>query len=1029
MRLAVGLVVMATAASSSSQLTISHRTIRLQPGAEFSLAANGGTSDPCAIEWASERPDITEVLSTSCDGGSSFATVRTHELPPASEGRVITFVTARARDDKGDDTVYCEVNVAPIARLHIQTTVRDMLAHELQWLELAAEDGAGNAFSPAGLEALDVEWRFDPPGLVELLPPSETRQQLDAPLQHAEESKVWQRFYRVAIRAGGQPAEAFAAMARTATATAKPEALSIELPIVTLTPPGRAVLAPSFELQYALRSCASRGGRCSAPPASELRTWSVAPDAVATVTSDGLLTAIKPGEATVGVTQPLLNVVQPLLVSPPARLQIDIIDTRSLAPADPAWSGQPEQPITLRYQEGKRLLKLRMLSRDGGGLAHLLPSPPINTSYLLPALTVAAATTGGDVAKVLTLKSVPASQCGEDCTLGRTAHALCRCEQIMEHSPGSAVFTATLDGSPPSFGEEPWPSDGAWSALSNAVTVHLVAPLALAPPSERVLAWACAKGVTVPVLPLPSLTGGSGSAEWTLNPAEAADPSSGTPLKALRALQPASFYLTVRDTLAHIPPAVASLRVERIASLSIDAPSTALAVGSSATVTLYFLGTDGQPLHLNSCDDVQFSWQLSKPSKAFKVDGGETTSGIAKCKTGCTKDGAACATVELMATGVGSATLGFSFASGCEQFGEEVTTSLELITFKPPPKQEVRLCAPAVEGEPPSAGAIPLKGLAPTARNAALTGGLTVSKLSGDGLLVIELSAEVGPAIESIAGEAEDEIAVQMHCLRAHEQSVTLDLVYAAAMPPLTLRLHVVCGTPPAAASKGAAAVKVDVGERRAVPLTLPWKGARLLGSLRASESTYAALEGVSYMGALEAGADGGSWTAIVTGVAPGSSVLTLEAEGAHTGSVAPGCQRSVPVHIGIGGFTIACPSTSLLMHASMVCYALASTADGAPLAPSPELLAGMAYRWSVGGGGDGGAVHVAPFAMEGAFAATITATAVGVAEVGLVATALDGTFRFTSSTTITSQLPLASRIHSQLTSASPLGAGEPQST
>ena len=66
----------------------------------------------------------------------------------------------------------------------------------------------------------------------------------------------------------------------------------------------------------------------------------------------------------------------PRTVSPPARLQIDIIDTRSLAPADPAWSGQPEQPITLRYQEGKRLLKLRMLSRDGGGLESLPLSRP-----------------------------------------------------------------------------------------------------------------------------------------------------------------------------------------------------------------------------------------------------------------------------------------------------------------------------------------------------------------------------------------------------------------------------------------------------------------------------------------------------------------------------------------------------------------------------------------------------------------------------------------------------------------------------
>ena len=160
------------------------------------------------------------------------------------------------------DAVDCEINVALIASLSIQTTVRKMLAHELQWLSLAAHDLNGNAFSAQGLEALEVDWSFTPKDFLHILQPNETRQALEPALAAVDASGRWARYQRIAVRAGSEAWDAIDATAvlrdeQTVGEGRKKVAgrarLSIERSVMSLTPSARAVLAPSMSLKYALR--------------------------------------------------------------------------------------------------------------------------------------------------------------------------------------------------------------------------------------------------------------------------------------------------------------------------------------------------------------------------------------------------------------------------------------------------------------------------------------------------------------------------------------------------------------------------------------------------------------------------------------------------------------------------------------------------------------------------------------------------------------------------------------------------------
>ena len=632
-RLALFLLVRLALAGAA--VTISARTLRLQPGVTFELAAHGRSG---CFDWTSGRDDIAEIISTRCDGDSSFATVITKLGDAATDdtheetSRVMTFVTARPLEGPAD-SVFCEVTVSRIARMQILNTVHDMVAHEMQWLSLNAEDDEGNDFSTAGLDALDVEWRFEPSGLVSLLAPSETRQQLDPALEAAEAGGRWSRFHRVAVRAGSEPAAKltvvaytrFSAGAHTRVAS-EPEALSIEPSADTLSPSRRAVLAPSFSLRYELRKC-SRKGRCSATPPSELREWAVLPSRVAHVSADGTLTATGAGEATLHVTQPLVEGSASLLVTPPARVQLDVLDGRDLGPADASWSGAPTDPLTLLHQasssprlQSSRLVRVRVISRDGGGLSHVLPpAGKGHPAHLMPTLAVSmrvapnsALGTAGEPLQEpppVALRRVEAWQCGEECTLegcGRTGgapcasglmpHALCRCEMLIESAPAAITLTATLAASPINVEEEV-----SWPELRTDLDVNVVAPLVLSP-AQRTVAWVCPAGATdggVPVLPLPAVSGGSGVVTWHLQGGLPEAAALIAPASTIRVLRPAtsremqhrsaSIHLTATDAIPSLPPVEATIDVRRIAALRVASPAREVAAGETLNLSVSLL--------------------------------------------------------------------------------------------------------------------------------------------------------------------------------------------------------------------------------------------------------------------------------------------------------------------------------------------------------------------------------------------------------------------------------------------------------
>ena len=355
--------------ATPTQLTISERTLRVQPNVEFDLTARGRTG---CIEWVSERNDVAEVLGQRCEGeegltgnkccagAASVARVRTIAPPASATTRWLTFVHANAVDGEPDG-IFCEVNVAPLDQLRVVTTVRQGLhAHELQWLRLAAFDAVppgafaqsdlGNAFSRPALEALDVRWRFEPEGLLRTVRPNETRQELDSALEAAGER--WERYHRLAVVAGSNEAARSLTVKVSAEVVgpggrrvvSPAETLSIEPSYLSLVPPGRVALAPAMQVLYKLLTCA-RDGECEREPHDSVPDWRTDPPELASVRG-GLTTGLEAGDVSVRLYQPLFNGSAALLVSPPAELVLSLLepagDASSADAADAAGCADDE---------------------------------------------------------------------------------------------------------------------------------------------------------------------------------------------------------------------------------------------------------------------------------------------------------------------------------------------------------------------------------------------------------------------------------------------------------------------------------------------------------------------------------------------------------------------------------------------------------------------------------------------------------------------------------------------------------------
>lgn len=514
----------------ADEITISERIVRVQHDVEFELVARGRAG---CFEWVSERSDIAEVLTDSvhCSGTASSVRIRTHSpMTTATGGRIITFVTARALVGEAD-IVFCEVNVAHIVKLRVEAMVHRMYAHELQWLTLAAYDEMGNAFSQPALDALDVSWTFDPPGLVRQIPPAQTRQKLDSSLAAVGESGRWQHYYRIAVMADAALADKRGLVARATVGgrtgrqqVEAHEVLTVEPSELTLIPEGRAVLAPTMTLQYSLRTCGKE--KCLSPYPSKFEpSWFVEPEQIAQV-KQGLLDARITGEAVLHVSQPskFFNASAPVFISPPGRLQIDVLDRVSLDAADKARVS--DEAHTLLMGGGQRLVRVSVISRYGDSMKMLLPiAPPKPPAHLLPKL-------GLDHNGTVAFRTAPAWMCGEECTLekcprsgapcGRTPHPLCLCYELQELEEGTVVLQADLaafdeqmlttavlagddtaddrtQGADTGMAESGAIANSTWSMLQSSVTLHLMKPLLVTPttaivcypPCHVCTVWCC----------------------------------------------------------------------------------------------------------------------------------------------------------------------------------------------------------------------------------------------------------------------------------------------------------------------------------------------------------------------------------------------------------------------------------------------------------------------------------------------------------------------------------------------------------
>ena len=354
---------------------ISDRNLLLPPASTVELSARPG----CDFIWESERPEVASVGAVRCEGGVSYATVTTHAPPQTSESvhRRPALVTAVPRDGMAtEELLSCQVNVALINSLRISTTTKYMIANELQWLRVSAEDDAGNLFSEAGVRSLGFEWRFEPAGFVTLIPPAQTLQQLPPDLAALSEPEA-RAYYTVPVLATAAPKRDEVRVRATllaghasGRAVAAEEMLHVSPPLL-LSPAERVALPPGAALQYALWKRTE--GRARAPPFAVAPAeatsrgrfrWAAAPAEVAVVAEGGMVLARQRGEASLAVTQSLDRATAELVVAPPHSLSLELVGG---AAGEEAAGEEAEEGERLLQQGQTYYIKLQMLAAPGEG--------------------------------------------------------------------------------------------------------------------------------------------------------------------------------------------------------------------------------------------------------------------------------------------------------------------------------------------------------------------------------------------------------------------------------------------------------------------------------------------------------------------------------------------------------------------------------------------------------------------------------------------------------------------------------------
>ena len=272
------------ATASAADYRISEVSLLLPPSVEVELSAGPG----CGGEWRTTQPEVVSLTPERCEGNVSVTTLQTRAQPVPEA--VVTW-----HAPGGAAIRACHVAVAKVHRLAIRTTTKSMTTRELQWLQVAAEDDGGNAFSPLGLRALRFDWSFRPDGLLALTPPAATQQSLDdEPALAALDDAAARKYYRVAVKAVAAH-DRVRATVRGGGGLEASEELQV-LPPLLLSPSKPAALMPGATLEYALWK--RRKGQAKAPPyalAADAARWRAAPPWTAGFAAPGALRALVAG--------------------------------------------------------------------------------------------------------------------------------------------------------------------------------------------------------------------------------------------------------------------------------------------------------------------------------------------------------------------------------------------------------------------------------------------------------------------------------------------------------------------------------------------------------------------------------------------------------------------------------------------------------------------------------------------------------------------------------------------------------------
>lgn len=278
-------------------------------GARLKVEATGG-----CYHWRSDRPDLLSVEEPQ-SGCRSTAVLQSRAVDVTGPEKIVV----RAQDAAATQVeLRCEVYIARVARLEVETHVRQIVVADVTEVEVRAYDSQGNAFS--SLEGLEFQW---------LVLASQGQRQgsasLPLRLQAPEQAILGASAARLAMAGRGAQSDVASVegvvvgRARIAAKLAGPGGETVArgteitvCEVAALTPP-KVLLPLGGELQLRLQVATSKDHRVEQQPDSALFTWHMEPleggAAVLSVDESGRVLARSMGSSRVMVEDSRVGVV------------------------------------------------------------------------------------------------------------------------------------------------------------------------------------------------------------------------------------------------------------------------------------------------------------------------------------------------------------------------------------------------------------------------------------------------------------------------------------------------------------------------------------------------------------------------------------------------------------------------------------------------------------------------------------------------------------------------------------------------